>query len=80
MTLTVTDLSVCTDCLLIIANDDDSGIVDPIGHRAAMRAISLVQPGHLVPGDEDLGFCTTRCDSCGQALHGDRYRAYLVPR
>ncbi len=26
----------CADCGLIIANDDDSGIEDPEGHRAAM--------------------------------------------
>lgn len=38
----------CVDCGLIVANDDDSGIENAPGHRAAMAAESELNPGHRV--------------------------------
>lgn len=76
-------LDVCTDCLMIIANDDDSGISDPAAHREWMFEVCIAQGithlTDLIATGEELGFChATRCDTCGSSEAGDRYRAWQV--
>lgn len=69
----VAELSVCTDCIMLLANGEGSGeTVDAITARWGD------QGRHLVPGGDELGFSTTECDTCGDALHGDRFAAALL--
>lgn len=66
--------AVCIDCLMVIANDDWSGIANPDEHRAAIEDTALCELGAVVPGDMDTAYYGTEpCDYCATALHGDRY-------
>ena len=63
----------CTDCALIIVNDDDSGINDPATHRAAMaRGYERLGCIAYYVGD-DVGFSYRSCDVCDSGLGGDRF-------
>lgn len=69
----VAELSVCVDCIMILANGEGSSVtVD------AMTATWGDDGRHLVPGGEDLGYSTSPCDGCGSGLHGDRFTAALL--
>lgn len=68
------ELSVCVDCVLFIANGDLPEDAD----RAAAIENGCIEwntrGAHLVLGDEDHGFCMSRCDLCGDRHYGDRHR------
>lgn len=82
----INEWSVCMDCIQYIVNDDVTGLDYYLTEEqaeqkiAAMRqAISDLPEGqHPAMGGEDLGFCTTRCDCCGDSLHGDRYKLNIL--
>lgn len=90
MALKAFDAWLCTDCALIIANDDDSGIADPAQHREDMREHLRYSDGYLVvsgcpEGDQcdfedhecryDREFSRVQCDGCGTTLAGYRFAA-----
>lgn len=66
----------CTDCVQLIANDDDSGITDPMMHYQQIRHVGLSKLGHVVMAcadDCEGQFRTDSCDYCGTTLAGDRH-------
>lgn len=83
----------CTDCLMIIANDDDSGMYldgDPAAHRQAMADVwgSTIEGlqadgdvracGYWVAGDQATDHSTAGCDACGSPLHGERHEISVL--
>lgn len=81
------DLSVCSSCLMVLANgleqgpnyDDDKAAADGLARNWAGWDISL---GSLEcdycpneDGDCEGWFSWSRCDGCGSQLGGDRYHA-----
>lgn len=62
----------CTDCVLILANDDDSSVSFPETHRAAMRIYSAGTAWY-VTDDEPDNFSTRPCGVCGTHLAGERH-------
>lgn len=65
----------CIDCLMIIANDDASGMDDATEQacRAGIYAIGAARGYHLSAGyGESSGFSRRPCSICG-GLAGDRY-------
>lgn len=66
-----TDISVCVDCIMLIANGEDEG-----GHAESMDIVWPSAEGwHLACGGEDLGFSWSSCSGCGSHLGGDRFMA-----
>ena len=68
----------CEDCCSIIANNDDSGITDPVSHWAAITHIDLSRGGRLnvvmACGEGCEGqFSSQPCDYCGCGLDGKRH-------
>jgi hypothetical protein len=66
----------CVDCVMLIANDDDSGINDPMRKYAEIAAVGLGKLGDVVMAcDEDCEgeFSAAGCDYCGSTLAGDRH-------
>lgn len=60
----------CDDCVIAIANDDYSGLLD---FRAReIRAGIAAAPGYLVVGDDRDEFSFSPCDVCGSRLGGAR--------
>lgn len=69
----------CTDCLMLIANGDASGMDDAT--EACCRAGIASFQGHLVSNDHDdkqLGFSWKSCEVCNSGLGGTRYRLALL--
>ena len=80
---------VCGDCLMIIANNDASGLDYFLDEDAAnkrdeeiRKAISDIQSdgSYLVAGDDDQNdeFSSRACDCCGTRLAGERYHCRLL--
>lgn len=94
ITIETTDIEVCTDCILFLANGTCEGCdhcVTATGEQDPTAECQTVARriadtwghdiGNLVPGDVDEPwFATTSCQGCGSDQHGDRYRAHLVKR
>jgi hypothetical protein len=83
-------LSVCTDCMLAIANGEYGerpDLPDPLCEVAGEDVVLGTDEhseGHS-PADRDegcdcgdLGFRTSRCDGCGDSHHGDRFAAAVL--
>lgn len=80
--------AICTDCLMIVANGDDSGIEDPEAHREAMDE-GMEGIVRVVPGDWACDACQypeygcdgffswSPCDLCRVPLAGDRHHAMI---
>lgn len=68
----------CIDCIMILANDDDSGMADGQAHRVKMsNNIPLGEypvPNH---GGEPF-FSNSPCGVCGETLAGDRFNIEWV--
>jgi hypothetical protein len=82
MTTTTIELSVCSDCLMVLANGADSIDVDStVLHAITLGVESWGQDGYVLAADgEDLGFrWNSQCDVCGSTLGGDRFRAHALP-
>lgn len=77
----VRELSVCTVCIHLLANgeyNDGTDVAESAADR--MSRIWGDDGRHLVPGGDELGFCITECDTCGDSDHGDRFTASaLIP-
>jgi len=84
--VTIDDLWLCDDCLMVAVNDDASGLdyhYSPDEAEARLRAIEdgLTALGpDLVPDfDSETGdgidyYSRVDCDCCGTNLHGQRHR------
>ena len=83
------DVMVCTDCLMIIANDDASGLDYSLGEEeAAAReqeirgAIAEIQreEGQVAVGasDRDEEFSSRPCACCGMRLAGPRHHCVIL--
>lgn len=66
----VAELSVCETCLLMLANSDG-----PDGHAVKMVEHYGDDVLKVVAAGDELGFCQSPCDTCGEELHGDRFVA-----
>jgi hypothetical protein len=71
---TTYQLSVCADCIIVLANgtDGDDRLIEVsrrIANRWGDECVNLIADG------EDLGFCCTTCEGCGGYLAGDRFVA-----
>jgi len=77
-----TELSVCQVCLFIIAYGEyDDGTNAGDRSAAGIERTWGKDARHLVAGGDELGFCRSRCDGCGDRDHGDRFTATaLIPR
>ncbi|MBF7052256.1 hypothetical protein IOC61_02865 [Halomonas sp. KAO] len=80
---------VCADCLMIIANDDATGLdyfLDEenaaVRERNVRDSIAAVQRDgdYLVAGDseQDEVFSTSPCDCCNSTLAGSRHHCVLM--
>lgn len=66
----------CIDCVMLIANGDDSGIEEPMVKYQEIAHVGLGKLGHVVMAcDEDCEgyFSSSACDNCGTTLAGDRH-------
>lgn len=77
-TITTTDLTVCTDCIMVIANGIDHHDEDQRNHMLAMWDHTADWKGTLAPGDETNAFSDRECDTCGTTLAGVRFAATLL--
>jgi hypothetical protein len=77
----ITELSVCTVCIHLLANGEyDDGTDAAEIAAAGMARVWGDDVVHLVPGSADLGHCSSSCDGCGSTLAGDRFEASaLIP-
>jgi len=85
------EISVCTDCLMLIANgevsddhpdnrpDDDQDNNASSRHANKINAIWPFENGwHLSIGDDHTEFSWRRCEGCGSRLGGDREQAFAM--
>lgn len=70
-----TELSVCADCVYVLAN----GAENEEQEAAADAIAGRYTAGELVPGGDDLGFSWSQCEGCLSTLGGDRFTAYYFP-
>lgn len=70
------DMQVCSDCIMVIANCDESGIDDPERLEAVRAGIDRI--GNVIPG-HSLGFSWRGCDCCGSHLGGDSFAVFTMP-
>jgi hypothetical protein len=81
----------CTDCLMIVANDDASGLDYYLESEAATKReahirecidalCKSVEGGYLACGDgeDDEEFSWHGCDVCGSGLGGTRHQLVLL--
>ena len=72
------DVWCCVDCLMLVANDDASGMDDETEAkcRAGINAID----GYLVcnDNDDDEEFSRRSCDVCGSTLEGSRHHLAIL--
>lgn len=68
------NVMVCTDCAMVICNDDVSGIEDDYQIDAVYQGIDEAQ-GHFALGDsdKDLEHSISSCACCGSDAHGKRH-------
>ena len=73
-------LSICTDCLMLLANGEVlDGNGDDITEAHSVKMARLFDDEEItlgsLDGEEELGFSWHGCDGCGSTLGGDRYAA-----
>ncbi|MDR5893148.1 hypothetical protein QC820_09995 [Halomonas mongoliensis] len=82
---------VCTDCLMIIANDDATGLDYSLSEEEAAErereireAIAEVQrtEGQIAVGDSDMDdeFSASPCACCGTRLAGQRHHCVILAK
>lgn len=72
--------SICVDCLMHVANSDQSGIANVDKWAAAVDATDATESGRyrvVVTGDETY-FSSSRCDFCSDPLAGARIDVEFV--
>ena len=77
------DIKVCEDCMMIIANDDDSGMSEEQATTCREGIEQWNANGYyLCVGDSDSDqyeeFSRSTCDCCGQRLHGSRHQVVAM--
>ncbi|MDZ7854201.1 MAG: hypothetical protein U5L98_16590 [Halomonas sp.] len=83
------EFMVCTDCLMIIANDDASGLDYSLGEEEGAareqeirKAIAVIQreEGQIAVGDGDryVEFSSRPCACCGIRLAGPRHHFVIL--
>lgn len=83
VTVIADDLSVCVDCVLLIANGEvtDSDGND-IAEEVAARQVAVWgddNTGLVLSGtDDEPFFSSSACDGCGSDLAGDRMKAAVL--
>jgi hypothetical protein len=72
------ELMVCTDCVMVIANDDTSGIDSIQRERHVKRAVQALG-GNVCLGDilKAESFSSKLCDCCGD-LPGERFHVVIL--
>ncbi len=69
--------AVCVDCVMMIANGDNSGIEDFPAWEKRVEHVNPTEDGRyeyiLDDSEDSLFFGTLPCDFCGDHLHGDRH-------
>lgn len=88
MSITILDdnFMVCADCLMIIANDDASGLDYAMDEDAAaereneIRESIAALEGRVAVGDSenDEEFSSSACDCCGTRDAGSRHHCLLT--
>ena len=78
MTVIDDDVRCCIDCLMIVANDDASGM-DDATEKQCRDGIASIQ-GDLVcnDNDDDIEFSWSACDICGSGLGGSRHHLAIL--
>lgn len=72
------DLTVCSDCAMVLANGTDGWGLDDNGQELGEAHAARMLPGDFVLSGEEgeeAWFAHTPCDACGDALAGDRLAA-----
>ena len=84
MATVIDEISVCTDCIMAIANDDYTGL-DYYYDEAAERRMQNIKegiasflPNYLVAGDDSDEFSRYDCDCCGEGLAGARHQVFVL--
>jgi hypothetical protein len=79
-TVIVDEQWVCVDCLMVIANDDATGIEDDDRAEAVRRAVYGTEGYWVADSTEetDLEFSWSPCDCCGSSLGGSRHRCAIL--
>lgn len=74
----IDEIQVCGDCLIVIANNDWTGIRDEDVSRIK-RGIKNLN-GHAYVGDseKDRGFSWRGCECCNNGLGGERYHVVIL--
>ena len=74
-TYSITNIAVCTDCIMLIANGD--------GDDAHADVMSDQWPNHHFgyggDPDDDADFAWIPCEGCGSTLGGSRHAAHVWP-
>ena len=72
------DVWCCIDCLMLVANGDDSGMDDATAENCR-ESIASIQ-GSLVCNDhdDDIEFSRQPCDVCGSPLAGSRHHLAIL--
>jgi hypothetical protein len=68
-------ISVCLVCIHLLANGEFNDGTDAADVAGSAMAVTW-SGWHLVPGNEEHGYCTSSCGGCGDTLHGDRFEAF----
>lgn len=73
-------LMACIDCLVIVANDDASGMDTETEARVREGISDWRTEGYILcPGDDVDHFSRGRCGVCGSYDAGERYEIVAVP-
>lgn len=75
-TIEDTRIEVCSDCALVIENDDDSAL-DADRATEVRNSIAKIDARIVISSDETIDFSSDRCAVC-DALPGARYVATLI--
>lgn len=75
------ELHICVDCLVYFANNDLPPLMSEENAMTFMAKVEhMVSGGDIMLDDSDdmeLGFSWSWCQTCGDRLGGDRFRAFI---
>jgi hypothetical protein len=79
MAQVIDEIQVCQDCLMVIANNDWTGIEDRDVNRVKAGIKALAAKGYACVGDsdKDAGFRWRHCDCCN-GLPGHHYHVIIL--
>lgn len=66
------EIEVCQDCMIFIANDELPDDASPERHSEITEGVAAL-PGYPCSGDETDEFSRSACDCCGTSLAGSRH-------